>query len=79
MEELVKNNIPHSEDASLINTLGDPVEIRSWQASFKKTQTKQYLRKKGPPVKTKTVSSPFTRIPWTKGQAPTPSRWIMAE
>ncbi|RLV99506.1 hypothetical protein DV515_00009657 [Chloebia gouldiae] len=48
MEELVKNNIPHSEDASLINTLGDPVEIRSWQASFKKTQTKQYLRKKGP-------------------------------
>ncbi|XP_038005283.1 dynein heavy chain 1, axonemal [Motacilla alba alba] len=31
MEELAKNNIPHSEDASLINTLGDPVEIRSWQ------------------------------------------------
>ncbi|XP_053845413.1 dynein axonemal heavy chain 1 [Vidua macroura] len=31
MEELVKNDIPHSEDASLINTLGDPVEIRSWQ------------------------------------------------
>ncbi|NWH35887.1 DYH1 protein, partial [Chloropsis hardwickii] len=32
MEELAKNNIPHSEDASLISTLGDPVEIRSWQA-----------------------------------------------
>uniref|UniRef100_A0A8C0VRC6 Dynein axonemal heavy chain 1 n=1 Tax=Cyanistes caeruleus TaxID=156563 RepID=A0A8C0VRC6_CYACU len=31
MTELVQNNIPHSDDASLINTLGDPVEIRSWQ------------------------------------------------
>uniref|UniRef100_A0A8C3XBZ8 Dynein axonemal heavy chain 1 n=1 Tax=Cyanoderma ruficeps TaxID=181631 RepID=A0A8C3XBZ8_9PASS len=31
MRELAENNIPHSEDASLINTLGDPVEIRSWQ------------------------------------------------
>uniref|UniRef100_A0A8D2QN50 Dynein heavy chain n=1 Tax=Zosterops lateralis melanops TaxID=1220523 RepID=A0A8D2QN50_ZOSLA len=31
MKELAENNIPHSEDASLINTLGDPVEIRSWQ------------------------------------------------
>uniref|UniRef100_A0A8C0VUI2 Dynein axonemal heavy chain 1 n=1 Tax=Cyanistes caeruleus TaxID=156563 RepID=A0A8C0VUI2_CYACU len=29
--KLVQNNIPHSDDASLINTLGDPVEIRSWQ------------------------------------------------
>uniref|UniRef100_A0A8C3ERS2 Dynein axonemal heavy chain 1 n=1 Tax=Corvus moneduloides TaxID=1196302 RepID=A0A8C3ERS2_CORMO len=29
--ELAKNYIPHSWDASLINTLGDPVEIRSWQ------------------------------------------------
>ncbi|KAF4803390.1 hypothetical protein TURU_015827 [Turdus rufiventris] len=50
MRELAENNIPHSEDASLINTLGDPVEIRSWQASFKKTQTKHYLRKKGPQI-----------------------------
>lgn len=70
MRELVENHIPHSEDASLINTLGDPVEIRSWQASFEKTQTKQYLRKKGPQVKTKTVSSTLTRITCTKGQAP---------
>uniref|UniRef100_A0A803WD55 Dynein axonemal heavy chain 1 n=1 Tax=Ficedula albicollis TaxID=59894 RepID=A0A803WD55_FICAL len=31
MRELAENDIPHSEDASLINTLGDPVEIRSWQ------------------------------------------------
>uniref|UniRef100_A0A8C3EQF5 Dynein axonemal heavy chain 1 n=1 Tax=Corvus moneduloides TaxID=1196302 RepID=A0A8C3EQF5_CORMO len=31
MKELAKNYIPHSWDASLINTLGDPVEIRSWQ------------------------------------------------
>lgn len=70
MKELAENNIPHSEDASLINTLGDPVEIRSWQASFKKTQTKRYLRKKGPQVKTKTVSSPLIRITCTKEQAP---------
>ncbi|XP_051667332.1 dynein axonemal heavy chain 1 [Manacus candei] len=31
MRELTENNIPHSTDASLISTLGDPVEIRSWQ------------------------------------------------
>ncbi|NWV36400.1 DYH1 protein, partial [Grantiella picta] len=32
MRELSENNIPHCKEASLISTLGDPVEIRSWQA-----------------------------------------------
>ncbi|NWT16478.1 DYH1 protein, partial [Vireo altiloquus] len=50
MKELAQNYIPHSWDASLINTLGDPMEIRSWQASCKKNQTKPYLRKKRPQI-----------------------------
>ncbi|NXM42418.1 DYH1 protein, partial [Gymnorhina tibicen] len=49
MKELAENYIPHSWDASLVNTLGDPVEIRSWQASCKRNQTK-YLRKKRPQI-----------------------------
>uniref|UniRef100_A0A8C5T8B7 Dynein axonemal heavy chain 1 n=1 Tax=Malurus cyaneus samueli TaxID=2593467 RepID=A0A8C5T8B7_9PASS len=31
MKDLSENNIPHSKEATLISTLGDPVEIRSWQ------------------------------------------------
>ncbi|NWQ64257.1 DYH1 protein, partial [Neopipo cinnamomea] len=31
VRELTENSIPHSSEASLISTLGDPVEIRSWQ------------------------------------------------
>uniref|UniRef100_A0A8V1A4F4 Dynein axonemal heavy chain 1 n=1 Tax=Gallus gallus TaxID=9031 RepID=A0A8V1A4F4_CHICK len=29
--KLSENNIPHTEEPNLISTLGDPVEIRSWQ------------------------------------------------
>lgn len=47
MRELLENDIPHSEDASLINTLGDPVEIRSWQASWKKKRNQTMLEKEG--------------------------------
>lgn len=47
MRELLENDIPHSEDASLINTLGDPVEIRSWQASWKKKRNQTMLEKDG--------------------------------
>ncbi|NXU12627.1 DYH1 protein, partial [Pardalotus punctatus] len=32
VRELSEKSIPHTEEASLISTLGDPVEIRSWQA-----------------------------------------------
>uniref|UniRef100_A0A8C3K8B9 Dynein axonemal heavy chain 1 n=1 Tax=Calidris pygmaea TaxID=425635 RepID=A0A8C3K8B9_9CHAR len=31
LRELSENNIPHTEEPNLISTLGDPVEIRSWQ------------------------------------------------
>jgi len=34
--KLSENNIPHTEEPNLISTLGDPVEIRSWQASYRK-------------------------------------------
>jgi dynein heavy chain len=30
-KELDENKVPHTEDPSLIGTLGDPVKIRSWQ------------------------------------------------
>uniref|UniRef100_A0A669QRL3 Dynein axonemal heavy chain 1 n=1 Tax=Phasianus colchicus TaxID=9054 RepID=A0A669QRL3_PHACC len=31
LSRLSENNIPHTEEPTLISTLGDPVEIRSWQ------------------------------------------------
>uniref|UniRef100_A0A663EW23 Dynein axonemal heavy chain 1 n=1 Tax=Aquila chrysaetos chrysaetos TaxID=223781 RepID=A0A663EW23_AQUCH len=31
LRQLSENNIPHTKEPNLINTLGDPVEIRSWQ------------------------------------------------
>ena len=30
-EELTKEKIPHSENCTLVGTLGDPVKIRNWQ------------------------------------------------
>ena len=30
-EELQKEEIPHSENCTLVGTLGDPVKIRNWQ------------------------------------------------
>lgn len=47
MKELAKNYIPHSWDSSLINTLGDPMEIRSWQASCKKKTNQTILEEEG--------------------------------
>ncbi|NXX05401.1 DYH1 protein, partial [Larus smithsonianus] len=38
LRQLSENNIPHTKEPNLISTLGDPVEIRSWQASCRKTQ-----------------------------------------
>ncbi|NXN51379.1 DYH1 protein, partial [Rynchops niger] len=38
LRQLSENNIPHTKEPNLISTLGDPVEIRSWQASYRKTQ-----------------------------------------
>ncbi|NXL44771.1 DYH1 protein, partial [Podilymbus podiceps] len=32
LRHLSENNIPHTKEPNLISTLGDPVEIRSWQA-----------------------------------------------
>uniref|UniRef100_A0A8C8E5I8 Dynein heavy chain n=1 Tax=Otus sunia TaxID=257818 RepID=A0A8C8E5I8_9STRI len=31
LRQLSENNIPHTKEPNLISTLGDPVEIRSWQ------------------------------------------------
>uniref|UniRef100_A0A8B9CDG4 Dynein axonemal heavy chain 1 n=1 Tax=Anser brachyrhynchus TaxID=132585 RepID=A0A8B9CDG4_9AVES len=31
LSQLSENNIPHTKEPNLISTLGDPVEIRSWQ------------------------------------------------
>ncbi|XP_071611851.1 dynein axonemal heavy chain 1 [Heliangelus exortis] len=33
LRKLSENNIPHTEEPNLISTLGDPVEIRSWQVA----------------------------------------------
>ncbi|XP_072203968.1 dynein axonemal heavy chain 1 [Excalfactoria chinensis] len=33
LSKLSENNIPHTEEPNLISTLGDPVEIRSWQVA----------------------------------------------
>ncbi|NWU63519.1 DYH1 protein, partial [Pterocles burchelli] len=38
LRQLSENNIPHTEEPNLISTLGDSMEIRSWQASYRKTQ-----------------------------------------
>ncbi|NXE09964.1 DYH1 protein, partial [Lophotis ruficrista] len=38
VRQLSENNIPHTKEPNLISTLGNPVEIRSWQASCRKTQ-----------------------------------------
>nr|XP_009665828.1 PREDICTED: dynein heavy chain 1, axonemal [Struthio camelus australis] len=31
LRQLSENNVPHTKDPNLISTLGDPMEIRSWQ------------------------------------------------
>ncbi|NWX92741.1 DYH1 protein, partial [Nothoprocta pentlandii] len=31
LRQLPQNNVPHTKDPNLISTLGDPMEIRSWQ------------------------------------------------
>ena len=51
----------------MISTLGDPMEILSWQASCRKHQ---HFRIKVPQAKAKTLSSPLAGISCTKGQAP---------
>nr|XP_021152153.1 dynein heavy chain 1, axonemal [Columba livia] len=33
MRQVSENNIPHTKEPNLISTLGDPVEIRSWQVA----------------------------------------------
>uniref|UniRef100_A0A8C2YBK7 Dynein axonemal heavy chain 1 n=1 Tax=Coturnix japonica TaxID=93934 RepID=A0A8C2YBK7_COTJA len=33
LSKFSENNIPHTEEPNLISTLGDPVEIRSWQVA----------------------------------------------
>ncbi|NWZ55127.1 DYH1 protein, partial [Haliaeetus albicilla] len=38
LRQLSENNIPHTKEPNLISTLGDPMEIHSWQASWRKTQ-----------------------------------------
>ncbi|NWW95122.1 DYH1 protein, partial [Rhynochetos jubatus] len=38
LRQLSENSIPHTKEPNLISTLGDPLEIRSWQASRRKTQ-----------------------------------------
>ncbi|NXD64149.1 DYH1 protein, partial [Eolophus roseicapillus] len=38
LRQLSENSIPHTQEPNLISTLGDPVEIRSWKASCRRTQ-----------------------------------------